>query len=128
MGDYNRGGRSGGGRFRGRDFDRRDSGPREMHKAVCDECGKNCEVPFRPSGDKPIFCSDCFEKKNGGREKRSDRRGGGSNFAKGDNTNKQLLEQVTALNTKLAKILEILKPDLEEKPVSPKKEDRKSVV
>jgi CxxC-x17-CxxC domain-containing protein len=34
-----------------------------MHKAVCDECHKSCEVPFRPSGDKPIYCSDCFSSK-----------------------------------------------------------------
>jgi CxxC-x17-CxxC domain-containing protein len=41
-----------------------------MHKAVCDECHKNCEVPFRPSGDKPIYCSDCFSSK---REDNGDR-------------------------------------------------------
>jgi CxxC-x17-CxxC domain-containing protein len=42
---------------------RRDFGPREMHKAVCSECGKECEVPFKPSGDRPVFCKDCFSKK-----------------------------------------------------------------
>ncbi len=45
----------------GRD-DRRED--RQMHKATCANCGKNCEVPFRPSGDKPIYCSNCFEKEN----------------------------------------------------------------
>ena len=31
-------------------------GPREMHKAVCAECKKDCEVPFKPrEGGKPIF-------------------------------------------------------------------------
>jgi len=58
-----RGGNGGGGRpsFGGnRGGDR---GPVTMHKAVCDECHKNCEVPFRPSGDKPIYCSDCFSSK-----------------------------------------------------------------
>lgn len=58
-----RGGNSGGGRPSfggGRGGDR---GPVTMHKAVCDECHKNCEVPFRPSGDKPIYCSDCFSNK-----------------------------------------------------------------
>jgi CxxC-x17-CxxC domain-containing protein len=34
-----------------------------MHKAVCDECHKSCEVPFRPSQDKPIYCNDCFSSK-----------------------------------------------------------------
>jgi len=52
------GGRNSGSRgFGGRDRDRERP---PMHKAICDECGESCEVPFRPTGDKPIFCSDCF--------------------------------------------------------------------
>ena len=46
--------------FREREFDR---GPREMHKATCAECGKECEVPFKPSGDRPVYCKDCYAKK-----------------------------------------------------------------
>lgn len=38
-------------------------GPREMHKAVCAECKKECEVPFKPSGDRPVYCKDCFMKR-----------------------------------------------------------------
>jgi CxxC-x17-CxxC domain-containing protein len=38
-------------------------GPREMHKAVCSECGKECEVPFKPTEGRPVFCKDCFMKK-----------------------------------------------------------------
>lgn len=34
---------------------------RTMHKVVCSECGKDCEVPFKPTGDKPVFCNDCFK-------------------------------------------------------------------
>lgn len=30
---------------------------RQMHKAICSECGRECEVPFWPTGDRPIFCS-----------------------------------------------------------------------
>ena len=33
---------------------------REMHPAVCAECGKDTEVPFLPRGDRPVYCSDCF--------------------------------------------------------------------
>jgi CxxC-x17-CxxC domain-containing protein len=33
---------------------------RPMHKAVCADCGKNCEVPFKPSGDRPVYCKSCF--------------------------------------------------------------------
>lgn len=43
------------------------SRPREMHKAVCAECKKECEVPFKPSSDRPIYCRDCFAKRKGGR-------------------------------------------------------------
>ncbi len=32
-----------------------------MHSAVCDDCGKRCEVPFRPTGDKPIFVVTVLE-------------------------------------------------------------------
>lgn len=57
-----------------RDFNRP-----SMHEAVCDECGRECEVPFRPTGDKPIYCNDCFRlKRDGGSGKRDFRK---SNFA-----------------------------------------------
>jgi CxxC-x17-CxxC domain-containing protein len=42
----------------------RDREPREMHKAVCDECKKECEVPFKPTEGRPVYCKDCFAKKN----------------------------------------------------------------
>lgn len=32
----------------------------EMHQATCAECGKSCEVPFRPNGQRPVYCRDCF--------------------------------------------------------------------
>jgi len=59
-------GDSGGRRFGGgRGF--RDFGPREMHKAVCSDCGKECEVPFKPSNDpqgnpRPVYCKECYPK------------------------------------------------------------------
>ncbi len=34
---------------------------REMFSAVCAECGKETSVPFRPSGDRPVYCSECFQ-------------------------------------------------------------------
>lgn len=45
------GGRSGGGYGRQQ---------REMFPAVCATCGKQTEVPFQPSGDKPVYCRDCY--------------------------------------------------------------------
>ncbi len=44
---------------------RQSFGPREMHKAVCSECGQECEVPFKPAEGRPVFCKDCFMKKKG---------------------------------------------------------------
>jgi CxxC-x17-CxxC domain-containing protein len=35
---------------------------REMHPAVCAQCGKQTQVPFVPSGVRPVYCSDCFSK------------------------------------------------------------------
>ncbi len=39
------------------------SEPREMHKAICSECKKECEVPFKPTPGKDVFCKECFAKK-----------------------------------------------------------------
>lgn len=32
--------------------------PREMHKAVCDDCGEECEVPFKPDPSRPVYCRE----------------------------------------------------------------------
>ena len=39
-----------------------DRGSREMHKSVCADCGKECEVPFRPTGVRPVYCRECCVK------------------------------------------------------------------
>ena len=50
------GGYSGGG-YSSDGFDR---APREMFSATCSSCGREAQVPFRPTGAKPVYCSDCF--------------------------------------------------------------------
>ncbi|HLC52591.1 MAG TPA: CxxC-x17-CxxC domain-containing protein [Candidatus Nanoarchaeia archaeon] len=35
-----------------------------MSKAVCSACGERCEVPFRPTLSKPVYCNDCFSRKD----------------------------------------------------------------
>jgi CxxC-x17-CxxC domain-containing protein len=64
-------GRGGGSSARG--------GDRQMYSAVCANCGQEARVPFQPSGDKPVYCSDCFQQMGGG-SRGGDRgnRGGGS--------------------------------------------------
>lgn len=48
------------------DQNRRDNfgnrGPKEMFKTKCSDCGKDCEVPFKPSQDRPVYCKDCYPK------------------------------------------------------------------
>lgn len=37
-------------------------GQREMHPAVCASCGIETQVPFLPRGDRPVYCSNCFDR------------------------------------------------------------------
>lgn len=75
MYDSNKKSRFGGKRksFGDRDGGGRPSGPMTLHDAICAECGKECKVPFKPNGKKPVFCVDCFRQTEGGGE-REDRR------------------------------------------------------
>ena len=34
-----------------------------MYKAVCSECGRDAYVAFKPTEGKPVYCSECFEKR-----------------------------------------------------------------
>ena len=52
------GGGGGGGGYR-------DRGPREMFSATCSNCGREAQVPFRPTSGKPVYCSDCFRSQRG---------------------------------------------------------------
>jgi len=67
---YGSGGGYGGGSYGG------DRAPRQMTQVVCSNCGKDTEVPFVPTGDRPVYCSDCFSQMGGG--SRGGSRGGGS--------------------------------------------------
>ena len=63
----NRDNRGSGDRSRNSGFNRGsrdDFRPREKHKAVCDECKKECEVPFKPTEGRPVYCSECFKKQD----------------------------------------------------------------
>ncbi len=58
----------------------------EMTKVTCSACGEKCEVPFKPTSSKPVYCSNCYSKDNG------------------KNSNKDL----KIINEKLDKIMEAL--------------------
>ncbi len=42
------------------------SGERRFTQAICAECRKECEIPFKPSADRPVYCRECFAKRKGG--------------------------------------------------------------
>ena len=33
---------------------------RELFSPTCARCGKEAKVPFQPSNDRPVYCSDCY--------------------------------------------------------------------
>lgn len=104
-----------GGGSGGRDFRGGDSFDKPMFPAVCVECGERCEVPFKPTNGKPVFCRNCFRKdeRPGGdrpsfQSRRDDRPQRDSRFeapAKSSDSRNDF-EQ---LNRKLDTIIELLK-------------------
>lgn len=118
----NRGGSRGGGRdFSGRSFGaEKRFRPAEMHKATCSTCGNECEVPFKPSGDKPVYCRDCFAK-NRSHEERGFERGSRDNrnerpsFKRPEENYSQpsRSNELDAINSKLDQILKILENQTE---------------
>jgi CxxC-x17-CxxC domain-containing protein len=36
--------------------------PRQMYRVICAQCGQETEVPFEPREDRPVYCSDCYNK------------------------------------------------------------------
>ena len=139
-----RGGNGGGGRPSFGGSRGGDRGPVTMHKAVCDECHKSCEVPFRPSGDKPIYCNECFSSKRGNEDRgprndfggeRSPRREFNDrpapSFAKPATPSVDMSKQLGDISVKLDRLLasieKLAQPKAEVKPVV-KVEVKKAIV
>ena len=100
--DSGRFGRRDSGRFDRRDSNRsRGSEDRDMHEAICAKCGSECEVPFRPTEGKPVYCSDCFKKRGS---------------LESDEARKPSREEFDQINRKLDRILKILEPPKKEQP------------
>lgn len=57
-----RGGYGGGG---GGGYGGGGGGPKQLFDATCAECGKQTQVPFKPSGNRPVYCRDCFKSRRG---------------------------------------------------------------
>lgn len=67
---------------------------KRMFKAVCDKCKNECEVPFRPTGAKPIYCRPCLTGADAPEKRNAD----------------QFADQFKMLNAKLDAILKALTP------------------
>jgi CxxC-x17-CxxC domain-containing protein len=50
-----------GGSYGGGSYSGYDRPQRQMFSATCARCGKEAQVPFEPRGDKPVYCSDCYQ-------------------------------------------------------------------
>ena len=104
----------------------------EMFSATCSDCGKSCNVPFRPSSEKPVYCSECFGMKKSANEPRGSKHAekrshtpthisnhSQSNANAVNNTRgvsndviTNLKRQITGLEVKLNKILDLINPPL----------------
>lgn len=120
FGGGNRGGFGGG---RGRE-------DRQMFSAICDKCGAECELPFRPTGDKPVYCSNCFEKTSGRDGGNRDFGGNNRRFDSRDTkdyTKDNTRAEIEAINQKLDKILSILNSSKETPKVEKKTKKAKKI-
>ncbi len=93
--------------------DRSSFGEKRMFEAVCSECGDTCEVPFKPSSGKPVYCSECFGKTENA--KPAGNRGGGN-------------DQFDVLNKKLDSILHLLSSANGVAPKGKKEEPKKEEI
>ncbi|MEO5927347.1 MAG: CxxC-x17-CxxC domain-containing protein [Patescibacteria group bacterium] len=88
----------------------------ESFDAVCATCGKDCRVPFRPNGRKPVYCSNCFNREDGDkpsfrdRSERSESRESRPSSGGGDNH--RVEEQLRTINLKLDTIMKLLNAKL----------------
>ena len=49
---------------------------RQMYTAICADCGNKCEVPFKPSAGRSVYCKGCYSarRNNGSSLPRTDMR------------------------------------------------------
>ena len=79
-----------------RGFERSSRNPEQriVHEAICDRCCNRCELPFKPTGIKPVYCSSCHKK---------------NEYIESRNQYKPSSGELEQINIKLDKILKALK-------------------
>lgn len=100
-------------RFGDRDRERPD-----LHDAICSKCGDPCQVPFRPTGSKPIFCKKCFNKNGAPAPKRfgdrdRERPSFGARPAAAAVDTGKLEARLTAIEKKLDTLIEAILEDID---------------
>lgn len=87
-----------------------DTRPVQLFSATCAQCRKACEVPFRPNGEKPVFCRDCFGgKKDTGRDFAPAPRSTPSYASKPTDTGMDdLKRQIEGMNKKLDALVQLV--------------------
>ena len=43
----------------------KDNSSKEFYVTTCAKCGKEAKVRFKPRGDRPILCSECYAESQG---------------------------------------------------------------
>lgn len=86
---------------------------REMFQATCSGCGKNCQVPFKPSQGKPVFCDDCFTKTRNGESSARTSSYGNDRFSKQapvavNSNNDVVARQLQVISGKLDQLIELM--------------------
>jgi CxxC-x17-CxxC domain-containing protein len=95
-----------------------------VHETVCDKCGVKCDVPFKPTNNKPIYCRSCYRQINSGSSVSSDRNNDRPNSSKSEfreprsnsfenmallDAQADLKREIEKINQKLDKIMKTLK-------------------
>ena len=103
-----------------RSSDRPRTEDRQMYDATCSNCGDKCQIPFRPTQGRDVFCSRCFDMQSGSDSRGADRRPERKSFDRptqdrDDNRGRindapNYKAQFEALNAKMDRILSLLSP------------------
>lgn len=96
-------------------FDSRSDRPAQMFTATCAQCHKECEVPFRPNGSRPVYCRECFGGKDG--QSNNTRRFGNNDLFKreqdsplqaGNGAMNDIKTALSMINIKLDRVLSLM--------------------
>lgn len=92
-------------------------GPRPtLYRATCDQCRSACEVPFQPTGQRPVYCRDCFvsndKESQFKRPSFLDKKPSFNSTPRPSSSNNdEVVRQLKALNNKMDQLLEALSAD-----------------